>query len=65
MLQGTADEVCPPELLREQYPGWAEPKELREIPGATHFFDRQLGPLADAMHEALSRAAAGGSSSTA
>lgn len=54
VLQGTDDDVCPPAALREQFARWAEPKELREIPGATHFFDRQLGALADAMHEALS-----------
>jgi hypothetical protein len=53
VLQGLGDTVCPPEALREQFGRWAEPKKLVEIPGATHFFDRQLGPLADAMHEAL------------
>jgi hypothetical protein len=55
-LQGTDDDVCPPAALREQFGRWAEPKKLVEIPGATHFFDRQLGVLADAMHEALSGA---------
>jgi hypothetical protein len=53
VLQGLGDTVCPPEALREQFGRWAGPKKLVEIPGATHFFDRQLGPLADAMHEAL------------
>ena len=57
VLQGTRDDVCPPEKLREQFPCWAEPKQLIEIEGATHFFDRQLGALADAMHQALERPA--------
>ena len=54
VLQGTDDDICPPAALREQFRRWAEPKKLVEIPGATHFFDRQLGALAEAMHEALS-----------
>ena len=62
VLQGTDDEVCPPAALREHFARWAEPKELKEIPGATHFFDRQLGALADAMHEALSGATGGSAS---
>ena len=53
VLQGAADEVVPPVAVREQFQRWAEPKKLVEIPGANHFFDRQLGALADAMHEAL------------
>ena len=56
VLHGADDDVCPPEALREQFGRWAEPKKLVEIPGATHFFDRQLGTLADAMHEALAGA---------
>jgi alpha/beta superfamily hydrolase len=56
IFQGTADDVCPPQALREQFGRWTEPKKLVEIPGATHFFDRQLGTLADAMHEALAGA---------
>jgi len=57
ILQGTSDEVCPRDLLHRELPHWAEPKELIEIPGASHFFDRQLGALADAMHQALAGAA--------
>jgi uncharacterized protein len=53
VLQGTEDDICPPAALREQFGGWAEPKKLVEVPGATHFFDRQLGALAEAMHDAL------------
>jgi len=57
VLQGSEDDVVPPSAVREQFRRWAEPKKLVEIPGATHFFDRQLGALADAMHEALAEAA--------
>jgi len=53
VFQGMDDTVCPPPALFADYAGWAEPKELVKIPGATHFFDRQLGALADAMREAL------------
>ncbi len=56
VFQGTDDDICPPAALRDPFAGWAEPKKLVEIPGATHFFDRQLGALAEAMHEALSEA---------
>jgi alpha/beta superfamily hydrolase len=59
ILQGTSDDVCPRDRLHAVLPRWAEPRQLIEIPGATHFFDRQLGPLADAMHEALAGAARG------
>ena len=54
VLQGTRDDVCPLEALEREYPTWAEPKELIRIPGATHFFDKQLGALAQAMDQALS-----------
>jgi uncharacterized protein len=56
VLQGTDDDICPPAALREQFGRWADPKKLVEIPGATHFFDRQLGTLAEAMHAALAEA---------
>ena len=59
VLQGMADDVCPPERLMLQYPAWSEPKQLLEIPGATHFFDRQLAALAEALREALSGPAKG------
>jgi alpha/beta superfamily hydrolase len=61
VFQGLDDTVCAPGALHAQFPGWAEPKKLVEIPGATHFFDRQLGALADAMREALAPAVGGGS----
>ena len=56
VLQGTDDVVCPPAALRGQFGRWEEPKKLVEIPGATHFFDRQLGALVEAIHEALAGA---------
>jgi hypothetical protein len=57
VLQGSADDVVPPAAVREHFRRWAEPKRLVEIPGATHFFDKQLGALAEAIHEALAKAA--------
>lgn len=53
VIQGTADDVCPLPRLLERYPGWAEPKRLVEVPGATHFFDKQLAELAQAVEEVL------------
>ena len=53
VVQGTADEVCVPSVLAAQYPTWAEPKTLIEIQGGTHFFDRQLGELGEALRQAL------------
>lgn len=59
VLQGTADDLCPLARLEEQFPDWAEPKRMILIPDASHFFDKQLHPLSDALHEGLSDAAAG------
>ncbi|HKQ57204.1 MAG TPA: alpha/beta fold hydrolase, partial [Candidatus Eisenbacteria bacterium] len=53
VIQGTRDAQAPIEALEREYPAWAEPKTLVRIEGATHFFDRQLGALADAVREAL------------
>src|SRR5262249_45055302 len=53
VLQGTADDVCPIERLELEFPGWAEPKELIRVPGGNHFFDKQLGVLAEALSQAL------------
>ena len=53
VLQGTADEVCKPENLARVFPGWAEPKRLVEVEGASHFFDRKLGELAVALERGL------------
>jgi len=53
VLQGTADDLCPLAALQAEFPGWAEPKRLVTIDGATHFFDRQLGELAKALLQGL------------
>lgn len=53
VIQGLEDVTCPPEALREQFPTWAEPKTLVEVPGATHFFDRHLAALGEALLQAL------------
>jgi uncharacterized protein len=53
VVQGTRDDVCPLDALWPVYRGWSEPKDLRLIEGATHFFDRQLGDLAETLLEAL------------
>ena len=53
VFQGSADTVCPLASLEREFPTWAEPRELIRVPGATHFFDRQLGALAEALSHAL------------
>lgn len=53
VVQGTADELCPPAALEAEFPRWAEPRALRLVEGATHFFDRQLAALADALRAGL------------
>lgn len=53
VVQGTGDEICRPENLERVWPEWAEPKRLVRVAGAGHFFDRQLGELADAIREGL------------
>ncbi|MFI5372801.1 MAG: alpha/beta hydrolase [Candidatus Eisenbacteria bacterium] len=59
VLQGTADDICPLARLEEEYPDWAEPKRLILIPDASHFFDKQLHPLGDALLEGLREAVGG------
>ncbi|HYM82199.1 MAG TPA: alpha/beta fold hydrolase [Candidatus Limnocylindria bacterium] len=53
VVQGTKDEVAPIAALEPEFATWAEPKQLIRIEGATHFFDRQLGDLAQALASAL------------
>ncbi|MGH7742883.1 MAG: alpha/beta hydrolase [Candidatus Eiseniibacteriota bacterium] len=53
VLQGDHDDMCPPDALEQEWPKWAEPRELIVIPGANHFFDRQLGDLSAALTRAL------------
>jgi len=53
VVQGTADEICPPELLHEEFPRWAEPKRLELVEGASHFFDRKLAELGETVERAV------------
>jgi alpha/beta superfamily hydrolase len=62
VIQGTGDEVCAPVALDREFPLWADPKRLIQVPGATHFFDKQLGALSEALLQGL-RDAAGGATS--
>ncbi len=57
VIQGTRDDLAPREALVAEFPHWAEPKTLIEVEGATHFFDKQLGALADALLQGLERSA--------
>jgi alpha/beta superfamily hydrolase len=58
VLQGTADTMCPPDALEPEIRRWAKPCELVAIEGASHFFDRKLGELGDAITRSLGGAAA-------
>jgi alpha/beta superfamily hydrolase len=53
VIHGTRDEQAPLAALEAVFPGWAEPKTLVRIEGATHFFDRQLSALGDALRAGL------------
>jgi alpha/beta superfamily hydrolase len=53
VIQGTDDTVCPPEMLRKDFPQWSDPKRLVWVEGATHFFDRKLAELGEALTSAL------------
>jgi alpha/beta superfamily hydrolase len=53
VVQGTRDELCPAPDLEASFAGWAEPKQVVWVPGATHFFDKQLAELAKALREVL------------
>jgi alpha/beta superfamily hydrolase len=59
VIQGLADTTCPPADLAPEYQRWAEPKQLVEVPDATHFFDRRLDALSAAISGALAEAAKG------
>ena len=56
VVQGTADDICRPENLARVFPTWAEPKRLLEVEGASHFFDRQLNELGEAIGRGLDEA---------
>lgn len=53
VVQGTRDDVCPLAALQEVFPSWREPKRLALVEGASHFYDRQLGALAEALRHGL------------
>lgn len=53
VIQGTADVICRPENLTRVFPEWADPKRLIEVPQASHFFDKQLPELAEAVLEGM------------
>ena len=53
VVQGTGDEICKPENLARVFPTWADPKRLVEVPGGSHFFDRQLTDLGSAIEQGL------------
>lgn len=53
VIQGTRDDLCPAAALEPVFPTWAEPRTLIRVEGATHFFDRQLGDLADALRRGM------------
>jgi uncharacterized protein len=54
VIQGTRDDLCPLAALEAVFPTWAAPKALIRVEGASHFFDRQLAALADALRRGLS-----------
>lgn len=51
VIQGSADITCPPERLAVGFPLWGEPRRRIDVPGATHFFDRQLPELKQAVQD--------------
>jgi alpha/beta superfamily hydrolase len=51
IIQGTEDELCPLADLLDAFPGWAQPKTLRLIPGAGHLFDRHIAGLQGAVRD--------------
>lgn len=53
VVQGTADTTCPPADLERVFPSWASPKRIERVEGATHFFDRRLADLGEALHRGL------------
>ena len=53
VIQGEADDVCPPADLQREFPTWREPKRLVLVPEASHFYDRQLGALGEALRQSL------------
>jgi alpha/beta superfamily hydrolase len=62
VIQGTADTVCPIALLEREFAAWSEPREMVRVPGATHFFDRQLAALSEALSHMVLGLVPGGTS---
>jgi alpha/beta superfamily hydrolase len=50
-LQGTADEICPPDQLQSLFPSFSEPKAIVLLEGAGHFFAGQLQALKTAVED--------------
>jgi hypothetical protein len=63
VIQGTADQHCPRDALEREIRLWADPKAIAFIDGATHFFDKRLGELADVLRQHLAGPASAGTSS--
>lgn len=57
LIQGTEDELCPLPDLEAAYPSWSEPKYLRLVDGAGHFFDDQTEALQQAVTESFQESA--------
>jgi alpha/beta superfamily hydrolase len=53
VVQGTADDICRPENLAAVFPTWAEPKRLLKVEDASHFFDRHLAGLGQAILDGI------------
>jgi alpha/beta superfamily hydrolase len=53
VVQGTRDDVCPPDELAARFPTWAEPKRLVHVEGASHFFDGKLAELGRVVSEGM------------
>jgi alpha/beta superfamily hydrolase len=53
VVQGTADELCPPADLERAFPAWADPKAKFLIDGADHFFNGKLREMQAALHAFL------------
>lgn len=53
VIQGTRDDICPLAAIEAEFPTWADPRRLERVEGASHFFDRRLPALADALRVGL------------
>ena len=53
VIQGTRDDLAPLAATERAFPSWAAPKTLVRVEGATHFFDRQLAALDQALRAAI------------